>query len=74
MILLSNRKGEIFPLLEKDEIVEDPLKLMVTCYLPPLYRGELVGNDTSGSMGKYMAVYCPVANQYGANEDNSIAY
>ena len=71
---IIKQKGGNLPLLEKDEIVEDPLKLMVTCYLPPLYWGELVGNDTSVSMGKYMAVYCSVANQYGANEVNSIAY
>ena len=45
------------PLLEKDEIIEDPLKLMAPCYLPLLYQGELVGNDTSGSTGKYMRVY-----------------
>lgn len=45
------------PLLEKDEIVEDPLRLMAPCYLPLLYRGELVRNDTSGSTGKYMEVY-----------------
>ena len=48
---------ERIPLLEKDEIVEDPLKLMAPCYLPLLYRGELVRNDTSGSTGKYMEVY-----------------
>ena len=48
---------ESIPLLEKDEIVEDPLKLMAPCYLPLLYRGELVRNDTSGSTGKYMEVY-----------------
>ena len=48
---------ERIPLLEKDEIVEDPLNLMAPCYLPLLYRGELVRNDTSGSTGKYMEVY-----------------
>lgn len=45
------------PLLEKDEIVEDPLKLMAPRYLPLLYRGELLRNDTSGSTGKYLEVY-----------------
>ena len=39
------------PLLEKDEIVADPLKLMAPRYLPLLYSGELVRNDTSGSTG-----------------------
>ena len=45
------------PLLERDEIVQDPLKLMAPCYLPLLYRGELVKNNTSGSTGKCMEVY-----------------
>lgn len=45
------------PLLEKDEIVADPLKLMAPRYLPLLYSGELVRNDTSGSTGKYIEVY-----------------
>ena len=45
---------ENIPLLEKNEIVQDPLKLMAPCYLPLLYRGELVKNNTSGSTGKYM--------------------
>lgn len=46
------------PLLEKDEIVEDPLKLMAPRYMPLLYcEGGMVRNDTSGSTGKYIEVY-----------------
>lgn len=45
------------PLLEKDEIVEDPLRLVAPRYLPLIFRGELMRNDTSGSTGKYMEVY-----------------
>lgn len=46
-----------FPLLEKDELVQDPLDIVPPRYLPLLYRGELIRNDTSGSTGKCMEIY-----------------
>ena len=46
-----------YPLLEKDELAEDSLKLMAAKYLPFLYREELMRKDTSGSTGKYIEVY-----------------
>ena len=45
------------PLLEKDELVQDPMDIVPPRYLPLLYRGELIRNDTSGSTGKYMEIY-----------------
>ena len=43
--------------LEKDDLAGDSLKLMPPQYLPLLYRGELLRNDTSGSTGKCLEVY-----------------
>lgn len=46
-----------YPLLEKEELAEDSLKLMAAKYLPLLYREELMRKDTSGSTGKYIEIY-----------------
>ncbi|MCM1181601.1 MAG: AMP-binding protein [Clostridium sp.] len=45
------------PLLEKEELVGDSLKLMPPRYLPLLYQGKLLRKDTSGSTGKYLEIY-----------------
>lgn len=59
MILLEDVKKDFLniPLLHKDEIIEDSLKLMAPQYVPLLYRNELLRKDTSGSTGKILEVY-----------------
>lgn len=44
-------------MMEKNDLVGDALKIMPPQYLPRLYRGELLKNDTSGSTGKCLEVY-----------------
>lgn len=43
--------------MEKNDLVGDALKIMPPEYVPLLYQGKLLRNDTSGSTGKCLEVY-----------------
>ncbi len=58
----SQKDFECLPLLEKEELAGDALRIMFPEYIPKLYRKELMPFHTSGSTGKCLELYWDVSD------------